>query len=95
LTRGELWASLAHDERHGPLGGILTLLTVVAGTVDAVSILRIDHVFVANVTGNVIFIGLALVGAREFSITASFVVLASFLIGAALSGRVFHRHHVH
>jgi uncharacterized membrane protein YoaK (UPF0700 family) len=95
LTRGELWASLAHDERHGPLSGILTLLTVVAGTVDATTILRIDHVFVANVTGNVIFIGLALVGAREFSFTASFAVLLCFLIGAALSARVFLRHDAH
>jgi uncharacterized membrane protein YoaK (UPF0700 family) len=95
LHASELWASLVHDERHGPRAGILTLLTVVAGTVDGVSILRIDHVFVANVTGNVIFIGLALVGAREFSFTAPVVVLVSFLIGAALSARVFLRRGKH
>jgi uncharacterized membrane protein YoaK (UPF0700 family) len=88
MTRNQLWASLVRDKRHGPLAGILILLTLVAGDVDATSILRIDHVFVANVTGNVIFIGLALVGARGFSFTAPFLVLVSFLLGAATSARV-------
>jgi uncharacterized membrane protein YoaK (UPF0700 family) len=95
MTRNELWAGLTRDTRHGPLAGILILLTVVAGDVDATSILRIDHVFVANVTGNVIFIGLALVGARGFSFTAPFLVLVSFLFGAAMSARVLLRRTTH
>jgi uncharacterized membrane protein YoaK (UPF0700 family) len=95
MTRSELWAGLARDERHGPLAGILILLTVVAGDVDATSILRIDHVFVANVTGNVIFIGLALVGAHGFSFTAPFLVLVSSLAGAALSARALLRRTTH
>ena len=62
------------------------MLTGVAGVVDALSILRLDRVFVANITGNIIFIGLALVGARGYSITAPLIVFASFLAGAAGAG---------
>jgi len=67
---------------------LLLLLTLVTGAVDAVSILRLGHVFVANMTGNVVFLGFALAGAKGFSITASFVALASFLAGAAVGGRL-------
>jgi hypothetical protein len=52
------------DERHGPLPALLLALTVLAGVVDAVSILRLGHVFVATITGNLVFIGLGLAGRR-------------------------------
>jgi len=48
---------------QGPLPPLLLALTVVTGVVDAVSILRLGRVFVANMTGNVVFSGFALVGA--------------------------------
>ncbi|MGA7834687.1 MAG: YoaK family protein [Acidimicrobiales bacterium] len=83
-----IWKGLTADERHGSLPGILVVLTFVAGIVDALSILRLDHVFVANITGNIIFIGLALVGARGFSVAAPLIVFASFLAGAAAAGTV-------
>jgi uncharacterized membrane protein YoaK (UPF0700 family) len=86
LRLDEVWRGLVDDERHGPLPGILIMLTGVAGVVDALSILRLDRVFVANVTGNIIFIGLALVGARGYSVTAPLIVFASFLAGAAVAG---------
>ena len=35
----------------------LLVLTAVTGLVDAVSYLRLGHVFVANMTGNVVFLG--------------------------------------
>jgi uncharacterized membrane protein YoaK (UPF0700 family) len=82
----EVWRGLVDDHDHGPLPGILVVLTSVAGVVDALSILRLDHVFVANITGNIIFIGLAFVGARGYSITAPLIVLAGFLAGAAAAG---------
>ena len=41
--------------------------TVLTGIVDAVSILALGRVFVANMTGNVVFVGFALVGASGFS----------------------------
>ena len=86
LRLDEVWRGLVEDHDHGPLPGILVVLTCVAGAVDALSILRLDHVFVANITGNIIFIGLALVGARGYSITAPLIGLAGFLVGAAAAG---------
>jgi len=77
---------LAGDPRHGPLPLLLLALTVVTGLVDAVSILRLGRVFVANMTGNVVFTGFALTGAPGFSLSASLFALAGFLAGAALGG---------
>lgn len=67
---------------------LLLVMTMVTGAVDAVSILRLGHVFVANMTGNVVFLGFALAGAPGFSLSASLVALGGFLMGAALGGRL-------
>lgn len=75
---------LLRDERHGPLPA----LTVVTGLVDAVSILSLGRVFVANMTGNVVFIGFAAAGAPGFSLSASLSALAGFLAGAYVGGRI-------
>jgi uncharacterized membrane protein YoaK (UPF0700 family) len=40
--------------------GALLGLTFVTGIIDAVSVLSLGHVFVANMTGNVVFLGFAL-----------------------------------
>jgi hypothetical protein len=61
---------------QGPLPSLLLVLTVVTGVVDAVSILRLGRVFVANMTGNVVFSAFALVGAPGFSRSASLATLA-------------------
>ena len=82
---------LINDEKHGPLPTLMVLLTVVTGLVDAVSYLRLGHVFVANMTGNVVFLGFALGGAAEFSIVASLSALAAFLVGALLGGQLIRR----
>jgi hypothetical protein len=50
-----------------PLPPLLLTLTVVTGMVDPVSTLRLGRVFVANMTGNVVFSGFALVGAPGLS----------------------------
>ena len=76
---------------QGPLPPLLLLLTVVTGVVDAVSILRLGRVFVANMTGNVVFTGFALVGAPGFSLSASLAALAGFLVGALLGGSLTSR----
>jgi uncharacterized membrane protein YoaK (UPF0700 family) len=59
---------------------------VLTGVVDAVSILSLGRVFVANMTGNVVFIGFALAGANGFSLSASLSALGGFLLGAAVGG---------
>ncbi|MFJ8042350.1 YoaK family protein [Kitasatospora sp. NPDC096147] len=69
------------------LGPVLLVLTFAGGLVDAVSFLDLGKVFVANMTGNVAFLGLALAGVRELSATASGTALAGFLAGAAVAGR--------
>src|SRR5438874_6766954 len=73
--------------RHGPLPPLLLGLTLVTGLVDAFSYLLLGHVFVANMTGNVVFLGFALAGATGFSIAASLVALGSFVCGALLGGK--------
>src|ERR1039458_10256607 len=76
------------ESRDGPLPRLLLGMTLVTGLVDAFSYLVLGHVFVANMTGNVVFLGFALAGAPGFSIGASVVALASFWLGALIGGRV-------
>ena len=78
--------SLVADPAYGPLYALLLTLTVVTGVVDAVSILALGRVFVANMTGNVVFAAFALVGAPGFSLSASLFALAGFLVGAYAGG---------
>jgi uncharacterized membrane protein YoaK (UPF0700 family) len=85
-TQHGLLRSLIADRAYGPLHGLLLLLTVLTGVVDAVSILALGRVFVANMTGNVVFAAFAVVGAPGFSLSASLFALAGFLIGAYLGG---------
>ncbi|MFF8727021.1 YoaK family protein [Streptomyces sp. NPDC015171] len=73
-------------DRHGPLPPLMLTLTVVTGLVDAVSYLALGHVFVANMTGNVVFLGFALGGAASLSALASVVALVVFLLGALSGG---------
>jgi len=61
----------ARDPRDGPLPPLLISLTVVTGLVDAVSYLTLGQVFVANMTGNVVFLGFAVADAEDFSVPAS------------------------
>jgi uncharacterized membrane protein YoaK (UPF0700 family) len=81
--------------RHGPLPPVLISMTLVTGLVDAFSYLVLGHVFVANMTGNVVFLGFALAGAPGFSITASVVATLAFAAGALIGGRVGARHRDH
>jgi uncharacterized membrane protein YoaK (UPF0700 family) len=76
---------VAHP-KHGPLPALLIMLTIATGVVDAVSILALGRVFVANMTGNIVFIGFGLAGAPGFSLQASAIALAAFLAGAGIGG---------
>jgi uncharacterized membrane protein YoaK (UPF0700 family) len=66
---------------------LLVGLTIVTGLVDAFSYLSLGHVFVANMTGNVVFAGFGLAGAGGISLVASIVAVLAFALGAALGGR--------
>jgi uncharacterized membrane protein YoaK (UPF0700 family) len=86
-----LIARFVADQAHGPLPALMLVLTIVTGVVDAVSILSLGRVFVANMTGNVVFVGFALAGASGFSLAASLSALGGFLAGAAVGGVVVDR----
>jgi uncharacterized membrane protein YoaK (UPF0700 family) len=56
-------------------------MSVLSGVVDAVSILSLGRVFVANMTGNLAFVGFAIGGGSGFSIGTTLVALAGFTVG--------------
>jgi uncharacterized membrane protein YoaK (UPF0700 family) len=76
-----------HDSPYGRLPPLLLVLTIVTGLVDAVSYLRLGHVFVANMTGNAVFVGFAIAGANGLSLPASLIAIAAFLCGGVAGGR--------
>ncbi|MEV0035547.1 YoaK family protein [Streptomyces sp. NPDC050804] len=82
-------------DRHGPLPPLMLTLTAVTGLVDAVSYLALGHVFVANMTGNVVFLAFALAGSKGHSVVASVVAMAAFLVGALAGGRIVTRFAAH
>ena len=75
------------DSKDGFLPPILVLMTVITGIVDASSYLGLGHVFVANMTGNVVFVAFAIAGVSGFSILSSVIALVFFVLGALSSGR--------
>lgn len=88
----DFWRTIvpAGDNPHGPLPPLLILLTVTTGLVDAFSYLALGHVFVANMTGNVIFLAFSLAGAKGCSLWASALAIAAFSLGALGGGRITH-----
>jgi uncharacterized membrane protein YoaK (UPF0700 family) len=70
------------------LPSVLLGLTAVTGLVDAVSYLALGHVFTANMTGNVVFLGFAVAGAQGLSVTRSGTAVAAFFVGAVIGGRM-------
>lgn len=66
----------------------LLLLTFATGLVDAVSVLVLGHVFVANMTGNVIFLGFWFVPHPGVDLTAALVAFLSFVVGTVVGGRL-------
>lgn len=66
----------------------LLLLTFATGLVDAVSVLVLGHVFVANMTGNVIFLGFWFVPNSGVDMMAAVVAFASFVAGTVVGGRL-------
>src|SRR4051812_5507370 len=66
-------------------------LTFVTGIVDAVGYLGLDRVFTGNMTGNVVILGMGLIGADDLPVLGPSLALVGFLIGAAVAGRVLWR----
>ena len=78
--------SLTNSERI--LHGSLYCLTFVTGLVDAGSYAAMGHVFTANMTGNIVFLGFAFGGVSGLSISRSATALGLALFGGFLAGKV-------
>jgi uncharacterized membrane protein YoaK (UPF0700 family) len=70
---------------------LMLLLTFTTGVVDAVGYLGLDRVFTGNMTGNVVILGMALVGADGLPILGPVLALLGFMAGAAAGGRALRR----
>src|SRR5580704_16579030 len=71
-----------------PTVAALLTLTAVTGLIDAVSYLRLGRVFVANMTGNVVFLGFSVAPHSGLSATASLLAIGGFVVGGFLGGRL-------
>jgi uncharacterized membrane protein YoaK (UPF0700 family) len=66
---------------------LMLMLTFSTGVIDAVGYLGLDRVFTANMTGNVVILGMALMGGDNLPVLGPVVALAGFMVGALISGR--------
>ena len=84
-ARSGAWETLRRstvsDPQHGRLPALLLALTLLSGIVDATTVLSLGHVFVANMTGNLVFIGFGLVHTVGFSLVTSLIAFAGFIVG--------------
>ena len=62
---------------------MLVMLSLAAGCVDAVGYLGLGQIFVANMTGNTVLLGLALGQAKGQAALRAVVALAGFIVGVA------------
>jgi uncharacterized membrane protein YoaK (UPF0700 family) len=67
---------------------LLYLFTAVTGLVDAVSYIGLGHVFTANMTGNIVLLGLSFAGVPGLSVLRSLTALVAFLVDAVIGGRL-------
>jgi uncharacterized membrane protein YoaK (UPF0700 family) len=83
--RESLSQRAARSIKH-PLARTLLVLTFTTGLVDAVSYLGVGHVFTANMTGNVVFLGFGIAGSGGLPVVAPLISLAAFMAGAGGGG---------
>ncbi|MFJ4923848.1 YoaK family protein [Streptomyces sp. NPDC088725] len=73
--------------RRWAVGALLTM-TFATGLVDALSYLRLGRVFVANMTGNVVFLGFSVAQKYGLPVVAPIVSMASFVLGSLIGGQL-------
>ncbi|KIF78404.1 hypothetical protein QR77_40830 [Streptomyces sp. 150FB] len=71
-----------------PTVAAMLALTAVTGLVDTFSYLHFGHVFVAYMTGNVIFLGVGLLPDAHLLIAASATAVSGFVLGSLTGGRI-------
>jgi uncharacterized membrane protein YoaK (UPF0700 family) len=70
-------------QRSGPAGVALMTLAFAAGATDATTYLALGRVFTANMTGNTVLLGIALVGGDGARVARSLCALGGFCAGVA------------
>lgn len=70
---------------------MLLVLTFSTGMVDAIGYLGFDQVFTANMTGNVVILGMGLAGSEGLPVLRPALALVFFMVGAAIGGRILGR----
>jgi uncharacterized membrane protein YoaK (UPF0700 family) len=86
LAEPDVAAELAHD-RARLRDALLISLTFATGVVDAVSYLGLGQIFTANMTGNTVFLAIALGHGNVLTAGRSVVAIAGFAAGALVAGR--------
>lgn len=71
----------------------LLLLCLAAGMVDVIGYLGLGHVLTANMTGNIVLLGIAIARAQEFIVLRSLIALAGFIVGNAIAARMIGTNH--
>lgn len=80
--------SLSDEDLHVVL--VLTL-TLGTGAVDAVSYFSLDHVFTANMSGNMALLGIGIATGLG-NVTGNIFAFAGFVVGSIAVGRFIHGH---
>jgi len=67
---------------------LMLVLTFATGISDTVGYLGLDRVFTANMTGNLVILGMALTGGTGLPVAGPALALVGFVAGATVAGRV-------
>ncbi|ASB89478.1 UPF0700 transmembrane protein YoaK [Bacillus sonorensis] len=67
---------------------MLLLLCLTAGIVDVIGYLSIGHVFTANMTGNIVLLGLAIGHSLQKTVMYSLTALLGFIIGVIIASAI-------
>lgn len=70
---------------------LMIVLTFTTGINDAIGYLGLHKVFTGNMTGNVVVLGMALVGGTSLPVAGPLLALLGFMAGAAVGGRLLRR----
>jgi uncharacterized membrane protein YoaK (UPF0700 family) len=82
------FSAFSVNGRDGPLPALLLVLTFTTGVIDAVTVLGLGHVFVANMTGNLLFLGYTVGGSDRYPLHTLLSALIGFLLGTIAGGRL-------
>ncbi|KAA6452777.1 YoaK family protein [Bacillus swezeyi] len=67
---------------------MLLLLCLTAGIVDVIGYLSIGHVFTANMTGNIVLLGLAIGNSLQKTVMYSLTALLGFILGVIIASAI-------